>query len=80
MSLDERLQKDCQANQEPGLNLDCLILKMTTLTSFETTRPTTQRHIPEHLHLRFFFCNFSDMVNTYEKDEINHEWRCNSSS
>jgi hypothetical protein len=59
VSLDE-VSKDCQANQEPALNLDCLILKMTALMSYETsgtTRQTTQRHIPEHLHLRktFFF-------------------------
>jgi len=54
------VSKDRQAKQEPGLNLDCLILK-TALMSYETsrtTRPTTtQRHIPENLHLRknFFF-------------------------
>jgi hypothetical protein len=54
------VSKACQANQEPGLNLGCLILKMMALMSYETpgtTRPTTQRHIPEHVHLRknFFF-------------------------
>jgi hypothetical protein len=52
----DEVSKDRQANQEPGLNLDCLILKTTELMSYETsstTRPrTTQRHIPEHLHLR----------------------------